>query len=411
MNLLELLRRQRDGFSLEQPLYTDSGIFEREVEAILGQEWLLVDHESRIPEPGDYFLFNVAGESLIVVRAETREVNALFNVCRHRGSRILETNDGRLNRIACGYHGWTYELDGRLKKWRHMPDGLSPENFGLASAHVRIVEGLIFVSLKPGDPPDFEGIHALVTPLLQAHGIAEARVAHRETYLIGGNWKLALENFHECYHCPSSHPQYTRVYAYVGAQERVDQDSASDFEALTTEWRAQARRLNESVPDAPDDAHRAPSGGRVYRAPIRRGYQTGTEDGRPVAPLMGKFEQYDGGHTGVIFNYLSGLAGYGDYAITIRFIPLDASTTDATICWLVRGDAEEGRDYDKGRLLWLWDVTTRQDKEIIERNARGVSSRRYVPGPYSELEVETRAFSRWYLSRMVNAHRDVGQVD
>lgn len=409
MNLRELIHRQRDGFSLERPLYTDPVVFDREVGAILGREWFLIDHESRIPEPGDYFLFEVAGESLIVVRDNTRAINALFNVCRHRGSRICETSEGRLKWLACGYHGWTYTLEGRLSKWRRMPDGLSAGDFSLASAHVRILEGLIFVSLKTGDPPDFEDIRALATPLLKAHGIAQAKVAHRETYLIDGNWKLALENFHECYHCPGSHPQYTRVYAYVNAQERVSDEVVDDYQALTTEWRARAQQVDRYIPVVPDATHRTASGGRAYRAPIRRGFVTGSEDGRPVAPLMGEFVQYDGGHTGLVFNYLSGLAAYGDHAVALRFTPLGVSTTDATLTWLVRADAKEGRDYNKQRLIWLWDVTTRQDKEIIERNAKGISSRRYTPGPYSELEPETQGFIRWYLSRMADALRASGE--
>lgn len=401
MDVHELLRRQREGFSLERELYVEPEIFEQEFATILGADWLLVSHESRIPEPGDYFLFEIGGESLIFMRDKTRAVVALFNVCRHRGSRICEEPQGRLKWLSCAYHGWTYELNGRLKKWRWMPEGLSPDDYGLASAHVRILEGLIFVSLRRGDPPDFEPTRALASPLVQAHGIASAKIAHIENYRVRGNWKLVLENFHECYHCPSSHPQYTGVYAFVNAQEGKAATKGRDFEALMTEWRKRARVLQPSVPDTIAAAHRTAWGGRIYRSLIGQGYDTGTQDGRPVAPLMGEFDKYDGGHAGIVFSYLSAVAAYNDYAIGFCFSPLDATTTDMTIFWLVRSDAEEGRDYDKQRLIWLWDITSRQDKDIIERNARGVRSRRYVPGPYSALEVDTCGFTAWYLRRMV----------
>ncbi|MCJ7816050.1 MAG: hypothetical protein MUP31_08385, partial [Xanthomonadales bacterium] len=73
-------------------------------------------------------------------------------------------------------------------------------------------------------------------------------------------------------------------------------------------------------------------------------------------------------------------------------------TADCDITWLVRGDAEEGEDYDKEKLIWLWDVTTHADKTIIERNAQGVNSRYYKPGPLSEMEKFTWSFLSWYLA-------------
>ena len=87
------------------------------------KSWLYVGHASQVPERGDYFLFEIAGESVIVVRERARSVNALMNVCRHRGSRICDAATGHESRLTCRYHGWTYGLDGSLNAAARVPEG------------------------------------------------------------------------------------------------------------------------------------------------------------------------------------------------------------------------------------------------------------------------------------------------
>lgn len=110
----------------------------------------------------------------------------------------------------------------------------------------------------------------------------------------------------ECYHCPSS--QYTKMYAFVRAEERLSREITDDFRALTAEWITRANRLGYPVVNPTKATGRLDSGGWAYRSPIGRRYLTATEDGQPVAPLTGAYSEYDGGHTGLIFNYLSGMA-------------------------------------------------------------------------------------------------------
>ena len=114
---------------------------------------------------------------------------------------------------------------------------------------------------------------------------------------------------------------------------------------------------------------------------------------------MGRFKDFDGGHTSVSFNAVSTVLMSNDYAALFRFTPRGPTATDMEIVWLVDAAAEEG-DYDVERIKWMWDVTTLEDKAIIENNHAGVMSRAYRPGPYSTQESAVVRFIDWYLHQI-----------
>ena len=126
----------------------------------------------------------------------------------------------------------------------------------------------------------------------------------------------------------------------------------------------------------------------------------------PLAPLMGEFNEYDGGQTAISFNPLSHLLMSNDTATLFRFTPAGPTSAEMEVIWLVAEHAREGADYDVKRVSWLWNVTTRQDQTITENNQAGVMSRRYQPGPYSQMEGAVDGSVRWYLSLMSNPDND-----
>jgi Rieske 2Fe-2S family protein len=136
------------------------------------------------------------------------------------------------------------------------------------------------------------------------------------------------------------------------------------------------------------------------RYPLIRGHVTGSEDGSPVAPLMGDIRDYDGGATDLQVGPVTFGLMYCDHVVIYRFTPLTNNTSECDITWLVKGDAEEGTDYDRDKLTWLWDITTHADKTIIERNQQGVNSHYYQPGPLSNMENYEWMFLSWYLEVM-----------
>ena len=389
--------------SLSQPFYTHPAIFERDRERILSNHWILAGHASEIPEAGDYRLFDFAGESIILVRDGGGEIRAHYNVCRHRGSRILTEPVGRARSMTCRYHGWTYAADGSLQAAPRMPADFQPQSHGLMPCALRVIHGLLFVSLAEPPGPSLDRVVAGLEPYLKLHGIADARVAHRESYPVRANWKLTVENYLECYHCKPAHPQYCDVE--IKADKIGDGSPAAleRYEARLRPWHARAASLGQALADFGtelplDESLPAAQFGAAYRAPLRESHLSATEDGRPAAPLMGGFRDFDGGETALGLGPFTYMLAYNDYATFFQFVPHDAGHSEMVVSWLVDGSAREGIDYDRARLTWLWTVTTEQDKAIIEANAEGIRSGRYRPGPSSMLEKDLDGFRDWYLA-------------
>ena len=405
-----LIEAQRPGHSLDQALYLDPAVFRRDRERVFGNHWILAGHVSQIPGPGDYLLFDLAGESIILIRDRHGAVRAHFNVCRHRGSRVLLEPAGSSRTLVCRYHGWTYACDGSLQAAPRMPEGFDAGAHGLQGCSLRILEGLMFVSLSRGSGPDLDAVAAGVTPYLRLHGIADARVAHREIYPMRANWKLAVENYLECYHCKPAHPEYCGVEIKADRIGDGSPAAMARYESRHREWLVRATRLGTTLPEfgmeLPLD-ERLPRAqfGAAYRAPLREGFSSATRDGNPAAPLMGGFRDFDGGETALGIGPCTYMLAYNDYATFFQFVPREAEGSDIIVTWLVHGPAREGVDFDRDRLAWLWTVTTEQDKSIIEANAAGIRSSRYAPGPSSLLEQDLDGFREWYLAVIGTAGR------
>jgi Rieske 2Fe-2S family protein len=136
------------------------------------------------------------------------------------------------------------------------------------------------------------------------------------------------------------------------------------------------------------------------RTALFDGYVTGSEDGTSLAPLLGSLSDYDGGASDFSFGAFSFLLAYSDHVVAYVFTPTDMNNSRCDIYWLVRNDAEAGKDYDVDRLTWLWDVTTQADKSIIINNSKGVHSRYYEPGPFSGMERAERIYIDWILQEL-----------
>lgn len=385
---------QPPGHSLQQRFYTDPEVYERELDRIFLKSWLYVGHTSLVPEKGDYFLFRIAGESVIIMNRGDGEIAGLINVCRHRGSRILTSDCGHENLLVCPYHGWTYQLDGRLRGAGHTGGDFDKAKYGLKQVHVRLLHGMIFINFDK-NPVSFDIIEQDLDAPLKPHRLAEAKVAYKQNYPLAANWKLAVENYCECYHCVPSHPEYSLAHGRAIPNEEMQ---AALAEVMA---RAETCGLTQHVVRKDWEASGGVGIDRSYdRYVLYKGHVTGSRDGKPVAPLLGDLKDFDGGTTDMHIGPVTFFLLYCDHLVVYRFTPTSISNCDCEITWLVRGDAVEGRDYQLEELKWLWDVTTIADKRIIENNATGVMSRFYEPGPYTKMEEFTRRFIEWYLDAM-----------
>jgi phenylpropionate dioxygenase-like ring-hydroxylating dioxygenase large terminal subunit len=398
-NLAERILSHPPGHALPRDFYTDPAIFERDMERMLLRHWFCAGHVSSITRTGDYLVVDLGSESVIIIRTPAGEIRALLNVCRHRGSRLCAGRSGRApaSRLTCPYHAWTYDLDGHLLVAQQMPDSFRRAEASLKTLPVRIMEGLIFTTFAP-DPLDLEDAAQSLAQSAGVHGWADAKVAHRELYSIKANWKLAVENYMECYHCTPAHPEFAKRHVYARPAEARGE--------LERAGRSRAQALGIAVPDV-DHYGCAAGAGResvaVMRSALHEGLVSATDDGRSVARLMGAFSASDGNSTYFDIGPISDFLAYPDHGVIYRFIPRTVDHTEMEVIWLVHQDAVEGVDYDVERLTWLWKTTSAEDKRIVELNQAGVNSRYFVPGPYSLQESYAARFVDWYLAELSSA--------
>ncbi len=408
-HLKQIIELRRPGYGLPRPLYHDELLYRAEMDGIWRTGWLYAGASCQVPNPGDYFLYEVDGDSIVIVRDKDGQLQALYNVCRHRGSLICDAAEGNLKRFVCPYHQWTYDLNGQLLKWRGMQEGLDKSQLGLHHAHVREVEGMIFISLAR-DPLDFEPAYETIAPVIRPQGLKRAKVARIMDFDVASNWKLVWENNRECYHCNVNHPQYIKAnFDHYNADDTIDR-VAEQLARVTAhseeKWAEQGlavTRTEAGLTEFPD-----PDNGiwwSANRTPLVEGWVSESLDGRQVSSvLMGDYADPDVGTVRVrmlpnFWNHSS-----CDHSVAVRLTPNGLYHTQIRMIWLVDEKAQEGKDYDLDKLLpfWLW--TAEQDWQICVNQQKGVNSHAYVPGPLSTYkEYNLDRFLRWYLMQMAAA--------
>ncbi|MDH3667995.1 MAG: aromatic ring-hydroxylating dioxygenase subunit alpha [Paracoccaceae bacterium] len=198
--------------TLPSRLYTDGGVFAEEQDRIFARAWLFAGHRTQVAAPGDYFTCRAAGENLIVIHGQDGEIRAFHNLCRHRGHALL-IGAGQVRRITCAYHAWTYDDTGALRAAPNMENvkGFDPACHGLRPVRLEVFHGLIFVNLEDGAQPFAPQTGAADAEIAEALPSLETRVfAHRTEALLKANWKVAIENFAECYHCQTVHKTFVQ---------------------------------------------------------------------------------------------------------------------------------------------------------------------------------------------------------
>lgn len=394
--VLRQLKNRRDGFSLEQPFYIDQDYFRLDMETIWYRDWLFVGHDCEIPRAGNYFTAQIGDYPVVIVRGKDQVIRAFHNTCRHRGHRVCTQDRGASAKLVCPYHQWTYDLDGSLVFARQMGETFDKSEFGLKPVHCESVGGYIFICLA-NEAADFAPVRATIEPFLAPHRLAEAKVAHRNTIIEKGNWKLVWENNRECYHCAGNHPELCRTYPEAPSATGVQ--GAKDDPVIAEHWaRCEAAGL-------PSEFTMDPSGQfRVARMPLIQDAESYTLSGkravrRPLSDDIGI------SHIGtmLLFHYPTTWNHIlGDHAISFRVLPISAEETAVTTTWLVHKDAVEGVDYNLDELTHVWNMTNDQDRSIVEENAFGIRSPAYEPGPYSvDHEGGVMQFVEWYANFMV----------
>jgi Rieske 2Fe-2S family protein len=391
----DALANAKQGFSLPAEFYASESIFDLEMRTFLGRHWQCVTHESLLPEIGDFVTHDFGTESAIVTRGKDKIIRAFANVCRHRGSRICDKASGRAKNglFICPYHAWSYAADGRLINAPMFAADFDKTQYGLKELPSRIVQGLIFIAFDE-HPLDFDDCQKNMEESLGPYGWKSARVAHQAQVIMNANWKLALENQVECYHCGPAHPEFSVVHAQSN-------DNEAELNALIAK-RARDQGIQFSTLDHwVDQAKPGFEMASSKRHAMKPGVCTASRDGSPIAPLMGDFTQYDEGMGTTYVGPFNHLLTYSDYGALFCYVPIGPRETFLNITWLVRSDAQDGRDYDLNNLTWMWNITAEADRRIVEQNQLGIDSKFYEPGPYAiPIEKLTARFGKWYLQQI-----------
>ena len=338
--------------TLPRKFYADPEFYRQELERFFVSRWLGAGRADQIPNPGDYFVRSLAGDSVIVTRDSSGTLQALFNVCRHRGTRICEQPEGHfVERIQCPYHAWTYDLTGRLLAAPQMSPEFCKDDYPLHRAGCEVWDGHVFIHLGRVE----KGLASQLGDLPRRFAnwqMADLRLGRRIVYDVKANWKLIILNFNECLHCPTLHPALNRLHHYLGA----------DNVSPTACYCGGAMGFKEGVETMSVDGKR------------RRDYLP-----RLDASQRGGVEYYS-----VYPNFLLSL--HPDYMMTHTLWPRAHDRTEIVCEWHFHPSelARPNRQLDDA--IAFWDLTNREDWWIAEQSQAGITSRVYQPGPYSERE-------------------------
>ena len=196
--------------SLRKEAYVSPEWFRADRQGILARSWQWVCHVEKLRAPGAYLAVEVAGQPVAVVRDRAGALRAFYNVCKHRAHELL-SGEGETTRIMCPYHAWVYGLDGRLVRAPHTDnlEGFAPREICLDEVRVEEFCGFVFVNLDPEAIGLAEQSGNLETEIRHwAPDIDKLTFGHRLTYDIKSNWKNVVDNFLECYHCPTAHKDF-----------------------------------------------------------------------------------------------------------------------------------------------------------------------------------------------------------
>ena len=331
--------------------YTDPQIFAQEQEHIFEAMWFCAVRSADLAGPGAFRTVEVGRESVLITRARDTSVRAFLNVCRHRGAKLCTAEAGEVKRaFQCPYHAWTYDLTGKLvaaPNLTKMPD-VSRTEYGLAAVATREWLGYVWVCLAENPPPFDEVVGDVVARLgdtesIEHYDIDNLEVGQRIVYDVKANWKLIVENFMECYHCATIHPELTEVLP-----EFADGYAAQFYVGHGAEFGSEVKGFTvdgseglDRIPGVTEDQDR-----RYYAITVR---------------------------PQVFINLVP------DHVIFHRMYPVAADRTVVECDWLyLTHVVDSGKDVS--RSVELFDRVNRQDFDACERCQPAMSSRLYAKG-------------------------------
>lgn len=370
--------------------YTSDEFFALERERVFGSSWVAAGCGAQLREPGDVLVTEVAGRSIFVLRTRAGDLRAFYNVCRHRGTRLLRPEDRKLKRfIRCPYHSWAYNYEGACIGTPLFSDSGIPDDqraafdmddgqafdrgdYGLLPVSVDAWGPLIFVNLAADPPPLADHLGDLLERTA-GHRLSEWTVARRAEYEIAANYKLVAENFMEYYHLPWVHPGLVKV--------------------------------------SPIDAHYRWQGKGMYSGFCTTPIAPDTDDGGwsrglPAVSRLSDDDAVSARFAWVFPNVAVNILP--NHLFIIHAQPVSPRMTHETTYLLVHPEAGAGPEVDQAvdQLAAFWDGVNREDIEIVERVQLGLDSTPFPGGRLCyRFEEPLHRFQNMVVDHMVGRPR------
>jgi Rieske 2Fe-2S family protein len=335
--------------------YTSESVFLEERDRIWFDRWVCIGRAEEIPAAGDYLVRDLAGESVVVTRNADGALRAFYNVCAHRGTKLLdETGEvcGHVSKaFKCPYHAWAYDLDGRLVGTPNVSEdeGFDRSAHPLHGISVETYAGFVFVNLSGSPRPIHDELrdgNETITSF-ERYRMDELRIGMRLAYEVAANWKIVVENYNECLHCPTIHPELVSIVPLYRFGEVWDGETRDDGNWMVEGATSFTRTGTSTLPPFPD---LLPEDRRMY---------------------YGTFQ---------FPNLLLNL--HPDAAMYYMLFPSGPAHTTVVSEYLFRPETIASPDFAPQPVVELWDLISRQDWEVCERAQTGVSSRAYRAGVY-----------------------------
>ena len=354
--------------TLERDYYVSPDILQKEYENIFLNHWICAGRTSDLSKPGQYKVVSVGTESAIILRDTSGNLLGHTNVCRHRGTRICEHERGEFSKsIQCGYHGWTYGLDGQLIGAPHMDEvhGFEKSDYSLFSVPVAEWEGFIFLNFSDGFQ-DFDITFEPLKDRFNAWAIGELLPLKTISYDVKGNWKLVIQNYCECYHCPILHPELAAITPYMSGRNDLYEGH----------FLGGYMDLNE-------------------------GRDSITSSGQLCCPPLKNISEVDKNRVyyySIFPNMLLSL--HPEYVMYHTVWPNGADSCTVECTWLFERRVRVSGKNKLNEAINFWDRTNKQDWYISELSQLGIQSIKYKPAPYSGQESLLAAFDKNYLKQL-----------
>lgn len=335
--------------------FIDDDYFKTEMQRWFVSHWVFAGRVEEVPAAGDYILRTVAGESVLITRGRDGQVRAFFNICTHRGTILVESEAGSAVscQFSCPYHAWSFDCNGALLGAPGMKGvaGFAEKDWGLRPVGCEEWAGFIFIYLGP-NPPALADSMADMPEKFAHWPMGEMQLAARLEYDVAANWKLIVGNYSECLHCPSVHPALARLSPPTSGEN-----------------------------DPPNHCY---MGGRMS---LNDGVASMTVTGASARPLIASLNEMEKRHV-YYYAWLPNmlLSLHPDYCMTHRLEPVGPGRTKIICEFLFEKFTIARPDFQTDDAVAFWDLTNRQDWHVSELTQRGLASRGYRPGPYSNRE-------------------------